>query len=269
MPELPEVETCRSGIAPHLVKQQIAAIEIRTPRLRWPVPELHGLIGQQILSVERRGKYLKLVCSAGYILIHLGMSGSLRILQESQQPGKHDHIDLVTATGLILRYNDPRRFGCWLFHNNPHTDHPLLAELGPEPLTESFNATYLYQLSRKKSAPIKSLIMDSHVVVGVGNIYACESLFKAGINPKRAAGKVTQEKTGRLVAAIKGVLAAAISQGGTTLRDFTDSNGKPGYFKQQLLVYGRQGEPCYNCGHSIKNVRIGQRSSFFCPHCQK
>ena len=275
MPELPEVETSRRGISPHIEGHTISSFEIRNTKLRWPVPvkQLKNLIGEQLLSVERRGKYIKLVCPSGYMLIHLGMSGSLRIItkQQSQQqkPQKHDHIDLLMSNGVILRYNDPRRFGCWLFQKDTSTEHKLLATLGPEPLDDAFNGEYLYQLSRNKTKNIKTFIMDSHIVVGVGNIYAAEALFKAGIHPKKAAGKVSKSRMEQLVAAIKTILSMAIEQGGTTLRDFTNSDGKPGYFKQELMVYGREEEPCFICQKPIKNIKLGQRSTFFCVKCQK
>ena len=271
MPELPEVETSRRGISPHIKGQTISAIEIRHSTLRWPVPvkRLKKLVGEPLLSVERRGKYLKLICPSGYILIHLGMSGSLRILTEYQKPEKHDHIDLLMSNGVVLRYNDPRRFGCWLFQEDASVDHKLLATLGPEPLDDAFSDDYLYAHSRKKSKNIKTFIMDSHIVVGVGNIYASEALFKAGIHPEKPAGKVSKARFVQLVAAIKAVLSAAIEQGGTTLRDFTNSDGKPGYFKQELMVYGREGEPCFICQKPIKNIKLGQRSTFFCSQCQK
>lgn len=272
MPELPEVETCRRGITPHITGEVIARITVRNSALRWPVPcsQLTKLKGEKILSVERVGKYLKLLVSSGQILIHLGMSGSLRILDKPDAPpGKHDHIDLITASGTCLRYNDPRRFGCWLFHDHPETRHPLLATLGVEPLSKKFTGDYLFEKTRKRKAPIKNLIMDSHVVTGVGNIYACESLFMAGISPKRPAGRVSAPEAERLVEAIRKVLLLAIEQGGTTLRDFVGSDGKPGYFRQQLAVYGREGDSCPQCGLAIDNIRIGQRSSFFCPRCQK
>ncbi len=271
MPELPEVETSRLGITPFIQQQQITAITVRNVKLRWPVPvaELQVLIGQTINHVERRGKYLKLVCGSGYLLIHLGMSGSLRILQEDEKAGKHDHIDLQVASGAILRYNDPRRFGCWLFQADNSVEHKLLVLLGVEPLGEEFTADYLYQHSRGKSQAVKTFLMNSHIVVGVGNIYAAESLFLAGIHPKAKAGKISLQRYAKLVAAIKQVLAAAIQQGGTTLRDFVKSDGKPGYFKQQLHVYDREKTACDICCAPIKKIKLSQRSTFYCPKCQK
>jgi formamidopyrimidine-DNA glycosylase len=271
MPELPEVETARRGIEPHLVGKKIKAIDVRNGNLRWPVPvdAFNLLIGEKITSVERRGKYIKLLSKSGYMLIHLGMSGSLRILTEFQPPAKHDHIDLIMSNGTILRFNDPRRFGSWLFQAEPNSEHSLLVNLGPEPLENGFEARYLYNCSRKKTQSIKTFIMDSHVVVGVGNIYASESLFKSGIHPKKPAGKISLARYALLVDAIKAILQKAVDQGGTTLRDFTDSEGKPGYFKQQLMVYGREKEQCYVCHSMIKNIKLGQRSTFYCQECQK
>lgn len=271
MPELPEVETSRRGIAPHLKGLRISTFEVRNSSLRWPVPvdELQALAGETINEIERRGKYIKLICDSGYILIHLGMSGSLRVLLQPEPPKKHDHVDLVMENGAILRFNDPRRFGCWLFQSGKMQEHPLLASLGPEPLQDEFNAEYLYTQSRKKAQPIKTFIMDSHVVVGVGNIYASEALFMAGIHPGRAAGKISRVRYELLVKAIKSILAAAIKQGGTTLRNFINSEGKPGYFKQQLMVYGRKGESCHQCSSLIKIAKHAQRSTFYCAECQK
>jgi formamidopyrimidine-DNA glycosylase len=271
MPELPEVETSRRGIAPHLKGFRISTFEVRNSSLRWPVPvdDLQALAGETINEIERRGKYIKLICDSGYLLIHLGMSGSLRILLQPEPPKKHDHIDLVMENGTILRFNDPRRFGCWLFQSGKMQDHPLLVSLGPEPLQNEFNGEYLYTQSRKKTQPIKTFIMDSHVVVGVGNIYASEALFMAGIHPGRAAGKISRARYELLVEAIKSILAAAIKQGGTTLRNFINSEGKPGYFKQQLMVYGRKGESCQQCASLIKIAKHAQRSTFYCAECQK
>lgn len=271
MPELPEVETSRLGIAPYIQQQKITAIIVRNSKLRWPVPvaEIQTLIGQTISRVERRGKYLKLVCDQGYLLVHLGMSGSLRILPAGEQPGKHDHIDLQVTGNVILRYNDPRRFGCWLYQVDNSVEHKLLASLGIEPLGEEFSAEYLYLRSRGKSQAIKTFIMNSHIVVGVGNIYAAESLFLAGIHPKTKAGKISLKRYEKLVAAIRQVLADAIQQGGTTLRDFVNSDGKPGYFQQQLYVYGREDTDCNICCAPIKKIKQGSRSTFYCPKCQK
>lgn len=271
MPELPEVETSVRGVSPYLVGQTIAQIIVRQKQLRWLVSdELEQMGGAKILAIYRRAKYLIIHTDRGDILVHLGMSGSLGILnQTSEQPaGKHDHIDLVTADGTILRYNDPRKFGAWLWVEKAENS-TLLAKLGPEPLSESFTADYLYQQSRNKTVAVKNFIMNNAVVVGVGNIYACESLFMAGIHPELATQNLSKKQCERLVAVIKEVLAKAIIQGGTTLKDFIQPDGKPGYFAQVLQVYGRKGEECNDCGTVIQAKVIGQRNSFFCPKCQR
>ena len=270
MPELPEVETTRRGIEPHLLNRDIKAISIRQPSLRWPVsPELsETLPGQRILGVTRRGKYLLLQTRSGYTLIHLGMSGSLRIASEKDEVKKHDHVDIVMKNGAILRYHDPRRFGCLLWAGQEPFKHVLLEHLGPEPLEAEFSAAYLHQLSRGRRTPVKTFIMDSQVVVGVGNIYANEALFAAGISPRRKAGAVSLDAYERLVSAIKQILQQAIQQGGTTLRDFVGGDGKPGYFKQSLSVYGRRGEACLRCQKPLREIRLGQRSTVYCTHCQ-
>ncbi|MCY4045602.1 MAG: bifunctional DNA-formamidopyrimidine glycosylase/DNA-(apurinic or apyrimidinic site) lyase [Cellvibrionales bacterium] len=273
MPELPEVETTCQGITPHILNQTIVDMVVRNSSLRWPVSEDGCQVtpNTQITRVERRGKYIKIyIDDLGYWLVHLGMSGSLRIIDASEPVMKHDHVDLVLADGIILRFNDPRRFGCWLFHSSKVSEpHALLAKLGPEPLSDAFDAKMLWQAARNKKQSIKQFIMDSHVVVGVGNIYASESLFKSGINPKRAANRVSLERYAVLVDAIKAVLAFSIKQGGTTLRDFVNSDGKPGYFQQQLQVYGRDGESCRVCDTPIKKIVQSNRSTFYCPACQK
>ena len=271
MPELPEVETSRRGILPHLQNRCIASVVVHQAQLRWPVPVtcLQSLAGQTIHDIERRGKYLKLYCDSGYILIHLGMSGSLRIVDQHSPHQKHDHIDLNLTNGKSLRYHDPRRFGCWLFQPAGQGEHTLLQKLGPEPDSDVFDGDYLYHLSRNKNPPVKSLIMDHRIVVGVGNIYAAESLFIAGIHPRRRAGNISRGRYLKLTTAIKQVLQAAIAQGGTTLRDFTNSDGKPGYFQQTLMVYGREQQPCRRCQTPVKRIIIGQRSTFYCSQCQK
>lgn len=271
MPELPEVEVSRRGIAPHLEQQKITDIVVRDRRLRWPIPEaISTVIGATITQVERRAKYLIIHTTKGYLIIHLGMSGALRVVPTDTLVVKHDHIDLVLVSGVCLRFNDPRRFGCWLYsENHPGDNHPLLRALGPEPLTEAFNVGHIFQLSRGKQQAIKTFIMDNHVVVGVGNIYANESLFKAGIHPKRAAGKVSRARYEKLVPIIKSTLAKAIEQGGTTLQDFTQADGQPGYFKQELMVYGRGGKRCMQCAEGLKEIRLGQRSTVYCPKCQR
>ncbi|ARZ02771.1 DNA-formamidopyrimidine glycosylase [Yersinia ruckeri] len=268
MPELPEVETSRRGIEPYLVGHNIQYAIVRNARLRWPVSdEILALSDQLVLSVQRRAKYLLLELPRGWIIIHLGMSGSLRILPEETEAEKHDHVDLVLSNGKILRYTDPRRFGAWLWASDLTTS-SVLAHLGPEPLSEAFSASYLFSLSRNKRTLIKPWLMDNKVVVGVGNIYASESLFVAGISPERPAGSLTEPEAELLVTTIKRVLQRSIEQGGTTLRDFLQSDGKPGYFAQELQVYGREGEPCRRCGHLIESARHGQRSTFFCRNCQ-
>ncbi len=271
MPELPEVETTRRGIAPHIEGQQVCEVVVRQPRLRWPVPARlkRALCGQRIAAVHRRGKYLLLESAAGTVILHLGMSGSLHVVAAGTPVGKHDHIDIVFASGRCLRLRDPRRFGAVLWTTRPAQGHELLQALGPEPLSDGFDTDYLFQASRGRRVSIKAFIMDSKVVVGVGNIYASESLFMAGIHPKTAAGRVGRARYGRLVAAIKQVLDEAIAQGGTTLRDFTNSEGKPGYFQQRLRVYGRAGEDCPSCGGRIRSLQLGQRNTFYCPRCQR
>lgn len=270
MPELPEVETTRSGIAPHIINQCIASVVVRQPKMRWPVPVdvLQSLVGLPINDVRRRGKYLLLDTERGAIIIHLGMSGSLRVLMSQVEPGKHDHVDIVLQSGACLRLTDPRRFGSVLWQPVDE-ELSLLSALGPEPLTDDFTADYLVACCKNRSQAIKQLIMNSHIVVGVGNIYANEALFMAGIDPRKPAGKITKARLTRVVDAIKLILAAAIKQGGTTLRDFVDSDGKPGYFAQSLSVYGRGGEPCVVCGKALVEVRMGQRSTVFCAKCQR
>lgn len=269
MPELPEVETSRLGIRPYLLHQKIEKIIIRQPKLRWPIDDnIHQVAGQFIDDVQRRAKYILIKLSTGWIVIHLGMSGRLRILTEDKPNEKHDHVDLVLQNGVILRYTDPRRFGAWLW--TPFLDWlPQLKNLGPEPLLDDFNADYLYSLLGKRKVPIKSLIMDNQIVVGVGNIYASESLFMAKILPTRLANTLTYSEAVLLVKSIKQVLAKSIAQGGTTLRDFAQSDGKPGYFVQQLQVYGRAQQHCLICDTPIKSQRIGQRNTFYCDYCQK
>lgn len=271
MPELPEVETSVRGISPYLTGETIAEIVIRQKQLRWQVSEqLSQMAGAKILTIYRRAKYLIVHTDRGDILIHLGMSGSLGILNQGMPNniGKHDHIDLVTESGVILRYNDPRKFGAWLWAEKAESAE-LLAKLGPEPLSEAFHGEYLYQQSRRKTVAVKNFIMNNAVVAGVGNIYACESLFMAGIHPELATQNLTPKQCERLAAVIKQVLTQAIIQGGTTLKDFIQPDGKPGYFAQVLQVYGRKGEECHDCGSVIQAKVIGQRNSFFCPNCQK
>lgn len=271
MPELPEVETTRRGIRPHILGHRISHCVVRDRRLRWPVPRglESKLQGQPIQDISRRGKYLLLTTPAGTVIIHLGMSGSLRILACDTPYEKHDHVDIELDNRQCLRLRDPRRFGAVLFTEDDPMQHELLRKLGPEPLSTEFDGDYLFHKSRKRSACIKTFIMDSHIVVGVGNIYANEALFAAGIHPRRAAGKVTRAQYTHLAKAIKDVLRAAIKAGGTTLRDFTRSDGKPGYFRQALQIYGREGDPCLRCGKPISLAVIGQRASYYCTHCQR
>jgi formamidopyrimidine-DNA glycosylase len=271
MPELPEVETTRRGIEPHITNRIVADVIVRQPKLRWPVPRglKQRLSGHCVQRVERRAKYLLLTFDHGTLIMHLGMSGSLRIVPTTEKPGKHDHVDIVLDNRTALRLTDPRRFGAVLWTVKDPAQHELIASLGPEPLSDAFNGDYLYQRSRGRKSSVKQFIMDGKVVVGVGNIYASESLYLAGIHPKRAAGKVSRVRCERLASAIKQVLAAAIQQGGTTLRDFVGGDGKPGYFAQQLNVYGKEGEPCNECGTAIKQLVLGQRSTYYCPRCQR
>ena len=271
MPELPEVETTLRGLAPHLTGQRIRQVIVRNPHLRWPVPDnLQTVLrGQTIHKLERRAKYLLVSIANGTLILHLGMSGSLRVLSANTPPEKHDHFDLLLENGTLMRLRDPRRFGAVLWHEGDISQHKLFINLGPEPLLDHFDAQHLYQATRKRSAAIKLLIMDSHVVVGVGNIYASESLFHAGIRPQLHAGKLNLPRCARLVQTIRTTLSASIAQGGSTLRDFVDSNGKPGYFQQSYMVYGRTGEACRTCGTAIKQIVQGQRSTFYCPSCQK
>ena len=274
MPELPEVEVTRRGIAPALTGNRITGVIARTPALRYPLPtNLASILGgTRLASVERRGKYLLLDFSHGHLLIHLGMSGSLRLVPASLAAEKHDHLDLVFAVEdnrLALRLRDPRRFGAVLWLRGDPLDHPLLAVLGIEPLSEDFCAEWLRKELAGLTAAIKPTLRDGHRVVGIGNIYASESLFRAGIDPRRAAGRISPQRLERLVVAIKATLAAAIEAGGSSLRDFIHSDGSSGYFQQQYFVYGRGGEACRVCGGPIRELRQGQRATFFCPRCQR
>lgn len=271
MPELPEVETTCRGIEPHLLEQRIDQIKIREPRLRWPVSTRlkHDARHARILSVTRRAKYLLIQTDQGCIIIHLGMSGSLRIVSGDMPPEKHDHLDIALENQQVLRYRDPRRFGAVFWTRADPLHHQRLQGLGPEPLGEAFNPAYMKHLAGKRHVAIKSFIMNSHIVVGVGNIYACEALFMAGIHPATAAGKLSLQRWHKLVDAIKSVLQAAITCGGTTLKDFTQSNGQPGYFSQSLQVYGREGEACLHCRRPVRKITQGQRSTFYCSTCQR
>ncbi len=271
MPELPEVETTRRGIEPHLKNQTIESATIRNPRLRWPIPETlaKDLPGQKIFGVKRRAKYLLIETGAGTLILHLGMSGSLRISPTGTAYRKHDHFALTLSNNKALRLHDPRRFGAVLWTNGDINQHPLLASLGPEPLEKTFNADYLYRSNQTRKVSIKQQIMNSRIVVGVGNIYASEALFLASIHPKRAAKQISRVRIERLVSAIKTVLSDSIQQGGTTLRDFTRENGAPGYFSQHLNVYGKAGTLCPRCHKVIKQIVLGQRSTYYCPNCQR
>jgi formamidopyrimidine-DNA glycosylase len=270
MPELPEVETTCRGITPHLLDQRIAHIIVREPRLRWPVSTRLRKEAQhaRIHTVRRRAKYLLIETDQGCIIIHLGMSGSLRIVDTHVAAEKHDHIDLVLENNKVLRFRDPRRFGALLWTRNDPLTHKRLLQLGPEPLEDDFNPVYMKTQAGKRQQAVKTFIMNSHIVVGVGNIYACEALFMAGIHPTTPAGKISLKRWTILVNAIKSVLHTAIAQGGTTLKDFTQSDGQPGYFAQSLQVYGRTGEDCYQCRHPVLKITQGQRSTFYCGHCQ-
>jgi len=270
LPELPEVETSCRGIEPFCAGVEIAQIVVRQPKLRWPVaPNLPAqLAGQVVQSVGRRGKYLLLQVESGALMIHLGMSGSLRVVDDTVLVGKHDHVDIILRNGKIIRYNDPRRFGSVTF-NQQGANHPLLKKLGVEPLEEEFNGDYLINCCRSRKVAIKSLIMNSQLVVGVGNIYAQESLFRSGIHPVRAANKIAKKRIETLVVHIKQVLKEAIKAGGSSLKDFTASDGKPGYFQHTFQVYGRSGEPCILCGKPLKQAQIGQRTTVYCGSCQR
>lgn len=270
MPELPEVETTRRGLLP-LVGKSVELVVIRFPTLRWPIPEhlIETLPKQTLRSLTRRAKYILCEFDTGVLMLHLGMSGRLSLLDDAYPPEKHDHFDVQFTDKFVMRLHDPRRFGAVLWIDNKNQDHPLLNKLGPEPLDESFNAQYLHNALAKKSLVIKNAIMDGHIVVGVGNIYASESLFRARIHPETPANKVSMKKCERLVAEIKSTLNDALKAGGSSLRDFFGADGNPGYFQQAYFVYGRTGEPCKVCETPIRNIRLGQRSTFFCHRCQK
>ncbi len=269
MPELPEVETVRAGISPHIKGAKIRGVEVYHRQLRYPIPkEIEQLYGATIEDVERRAKYLILTTSKGKVLIHLGMSGAIRILSDDFEHKKHDHFVLRLSEEKVLIYNDPRRFGFILLYGNDEPI-PFLEKLAPEPLSDAFSAEYLHPKLKGRTRPIKSILMDQAFVVGAGNIYANESLFMAGIDPKRPANNLSFGEVERLVAEVKKVLARAIEQGGTTLKDFTTPDGSPGYFAQELLVYGQKGQPCPLCGQEIVRIVLGNRATYFCPQCQK
>jgi formamidopyrimidine-DNA glycosylase len=271
VPELPEVETTRRGVAPHARQRRIVALEVYEPRLRWPVPrELPAqLAGRRIERVGRRAKYLLLTLEGGTLLLHLGMSGNLRAVPAATPRLKHDHFDLVLDSGLALRFNDPRRFGSLIYTDADPSRHVLLRDLAPEPFARRFDAGYLWRISRGRRLTLKQFIMNSHLVVGVGNIYASEALFRARLRPQRRAGSLTPAQAAALVRAIRTVLKLAIRAGGTTLRDYLGADGDPGYFRQRLYVYERAGKPCRRCGTRVRALTQGQRSTYYCPGCQK
>ena len=271
MPELPEVETTRSGIAPALLGQRVTDVIVRERRLRWPIVKGFeaAIRGTDIRAVERRAKYILIRFDAGTAIVHLGMSGSLRILKPDVPLLTHDHWDILLQNGLALRFHDPRRFGSLLWTVDSPDRHPLLKALAPEPLDDAFDGPYLHRKSRRRKLAVKLFIMNSHCVVGVGNIYASEALFRAKISPRRAAGRLSRDDAERLVQSIKAVLSEAIKIGGTTLRDYVNAEGTPGYFRQKLFVYERGGEPCLVCKGPIRQITQGQRSTYWCPKCQK
>jgi len=279
LPELPEVETTLRGIKPALTGHVIDEVIVRNASLRWPVPEtVQRALGRRVSNCRRRAKYLLVELKTddpardvptGGILIHLGMSGSLRICDRDDPPRKHDHVDIVLDSGKCIRFNDPRRFGVFTWWDTPAHDHKLLRNLGPEPLSGDFSGEHLWKASRGRRGAVKNFIMDGKIVVGVGNIYASEALFMAGIHPSRAAGRISATRYAALAATIRDVLSHAIRRGGTTLRDFVNSEGNPGYFAQELLVYEREGLPCFQCTAPVRRKVIGQRSSYYCPRCQR
>jgi formamidopyrimidine-DNA glycosylase len=270
MPELPEVETTLRGIAPHVLDKTITKVMIRHYGLRWPIArDIHKeLVGQQVVQLARRGKYLLLHLTQGTLIIHLGMSGRLGVFNKNTPAQKHDHVDVEFNGQKVLRFTDPRRFGAFLWTEN-HDDHKLLNHLGPEPLTEAFSSEYLFARAKNKKLAVKTFIMNQKIVVGVGNIYANEALFLAGINPSQAAGQITLSRYEKLTEHIRNILTQAIKQGGTTLKDFLNSDGKPGYFSQSLHVYGREHQPCTSCNTTLIAIQLGKRQTVFCPKCQK
>jgi formamidopyrimidine-DNA glycosylase len=271
MPELPEVETTRRGIAPHVIGRRVRAVVVRDARLRWPVPDnlAAALAGGRIVGLDRRGKYLLFALDAGTLILHLGMSGSLRLVPAAVPAGPFDHFELVLDDGQVLRLRDPRRFGSVHWTGGDPTEHWLLAQLGPEPLDADFTSDYLYACSRGRRAPIKDVLMNGRIVAGIGNIYANEALYRAGIHPFRAAGRIGRQRLHVLVAAVRQVLEESIAQGGTTLRDFVAGDGEPGYYRLQLHVYGRGETPCPRCATPIRLARRGARATYYCPRCQR
>lgn len=271
MPELPEIETIRRGLEPHLLGRCFQSVEIRQPRLRWPVSEelAKRLPGAPIAGLKRRGKYLLLETESGTLIIHLGMSGSLRLVPCELPLRPHDHAAFTLDTGQRLIYHDPRRFGALVWTADPWAAHPLLRHLGVEPFDPLFTGGLLYRISRGHRQTVKSLVMDQRIVVGIGNIYANEALFRAGIHPARQAGQITKMRYQKLVESIRHTLASAIDRGGTTLRDFSDITGQPGYFQLALQVYAREEQPCPLCATPIRRIVLGQRATYYCPRCQK
>lgn len=272
MPELPEVEVTRRGIAPHLVGRRIAAVTVREPRLRWRVPpSVARLAGHTVRALRRRGKFLLVDCGVGHLIVHLGMSGSLRLVDAQTPPGKHDHVDLVLAGdgARLLRLRDPRRFGAVLWTETPPEAHPLLRHLGIEPLSRAFDAGRLHALTRAHRTSIKQFVMDGRRIVGVGNIYASESLFLAGIRPQTSARRLSAARCAALATAIRQTLRAAIRAGGSSLRDYVDAEGELGCFQMRHWVYGRAGDPCRRCGAPIRRIVQGQRATYYCPRCQR
>lgn len=271
LPELPEVETTRRGIRPFVLGQRLIGAEVRNPGLRWPVPDdlSQCVSGQQVRDVRRRGKYLLIDLASGSVIVHFGMSGSLRIVPAGSAAGPHDHVDMVIGSGDRLRLRDPRRFGCVLWTDGDPLRHALLAALGPEPLAEPFDGLYLYRRSRGRRTAVKNFIMDSRIVAGIGNIYANEALFRSRIHPTRPCGRISAVRYQRLADAIQTVLREAIKAGGTTLRDFYGGTGEAGYFTARLAAYDRVGEACQHCAGPIRRRVIGQRASYYCPRCQR
>jgi formamidopyrimidine-DNA glycosylase len=271
VPELPEVETTRRGIEHALLGARVLEAVVRERRLRWPIAANFetAVRGQTVRSVERRAKYIVIGFDAGSLILHLGMSGSLRLVKPGTPPRPHDHWDLQLDSGWVLRFHDPRRFGSLHWTEAAPSQHPLLLKLAPEPLSDDFDAAYLYRATRKRSVAIKQLLMNSQIVVGVGNIYASEALFHARVAPRLKARRITKTQAARLAAAVKKVLAEAIKIGGTTLRDYVDPGGSPGYFRQKLFVYERAGSACRVCKAPVKHFTQGQRSTYWCSTCQR
>ena len=271
MPELPEVETTRRGLEPYAVGRQIVAVHVYDRRLRWPVPRTlpKNALGRTIDRVDRRSKYLLFRLGSDTLLVHFGMTGSLRLYASPPARRLHDHVDILLDSGATLRYHDPRRFGAMLWLPAPSERHPLLAALGPEPFDPAFDTGYLWAATRRRTAAIKPVLMDNHVVVGVGNIYANESLYRAGNKPTTPAGRISGLRLGRLVEQVRATLADAIAKGGSTLRDYVDAAGEPGYFQLDYFVYGREGQPCRVCGSAIAAIRQGARATFYCRRCQR